>query len=191
LLTVQTDDDTMIQVRPSLPAAPTVHVRPVDAIDEPEVSRFYASLSPESRYRRFMGAGGYGDRDVKRICGPDHVHSEGFVAVLTGPGANDGSIVGHVCLEPTGRSVELAVAVADAYQTRGIGRRLVEAGVDWAERSGFDRLEASTLVTNCGMAGLLLSLRRPIAWSNDAGVVTASLDLRSSVGSGGGRGPRR
>lgn len=170
----------MIQAPPAGPAAPAIHIRAVEAPDADELRHFYACLSPRSHYRRFFGIGtGIRPEDARRFCGPDHAHAEGFVAILAEPGPRDGSIVGHLCLEPTDNdAIELAVAVADRYQHRGIGRRLAAAGLEWAERSGIGRLEATMLADNGGTVGLLRSLDRPISWSSGAGVVTATVELR-------------
>ena len=111
--------------------------------DRDALMQFYASLSAESISRRFHGASnGIGDRVARFFCGPDHEHREGLVAVLDEPGAPAPIIVGHLCLEPSGaREVEMAVAVADAWQRHGIGRRLLLAAIAWAE---------STRSTACG-----------------------------------------
>lgn len=178
----------MIQAPPAGPAAPAIHIRAVEVSDAAELRRFYADLSPESRYRRFFGMGaGIRPEDARRFCGPDHAHAEGFVAILAESGPGDGSIVAHLCLEPTDDdAIELAVAVADRYQRRGIGRRLVAAGLAWAERSGIGRLEATMLADNGGTVALLRSLDQPISWSSDAGVVTATVELGPHMRTHGG-----
>ena len=89
------------------------------------------------------------------------------------------TIVGHLSLEPSGaHEVEVAVAVADAWQRHGIGRRLLLAALSWAERHGIERLRASMLSTNVAILGLLRSMGRAVTLSMPgAGVVDATIDL--------------
>lgn len=165
---------------PAGPAATAFHIRAVEPSDSDELRHFYATLSATSRYRRFLGMGaGIGPDDARRFCRPDHAHAQGFVAMLSESGPGDGAIMGHLCLEPgADDTVELAIVVADRYQRRGMGRRLVAAGRDWAERSGIGRLEATMFADNGGTVALLRSLDRPIQWSSGAGVITATVELR-------------
>ncbi|MGH3073338.1 MAG: GNAT family N-acetyltransferase [Gaiellales bacterium] len=169
----------MIEPAPARPAPSTVQIRAVEASDADALRLFYATLSPESRYQRFLGmAAGIRGEDARRFCGPDHVHAEGFVAVLAEASARDGEIIGHLCMEPADHdAIELAIAVADGYQRQGIGHRLVAAGRDWAERAGLRRIEATMLAGNGGTVALLRSLDRPIGFSSGAGVLAASVEL--------------
>ena len=113
-----------------------VVIRRVVPADAQALRDFYAALSPDSRRARFLASvSGLSKEQSRSFCAPDHVHAEGFVAVSAGPFAQD-RIIGHLCLEPAeGGSLELAVAVADAAQGRGIGRTLFTAALDWAARS--------------------------------------------------------
>ena len=119
---------SLIAMPPCHPSPPNrlgrVRVRRVRPDDAAKLVAFYRRLSPESWRRRFLGYATIGADMLGQLCGPDHLHAEGFVAELVGsPG--DGQIVGHLCLEPVEQgAIEVAVAVADAYQRMGIGRRL-------------------------------------------------------------------
>jgi GNAT superfamily N-acetyltransferase len=163
-------------------AATSIRVRPIRPADHDGLQRFYAGLSEESRRTRFFATtAGIGDRQSTYFCTPDHAHREGFVAV-TGP--SDGidradRIVGHVCLEPDGPDrAEIAIAVADAVQGRGIGRRLVEVAVDWARRDGIRTLTATMLAGNPAIQRLLLHLGLPtISRPVGAGVVQVTIEL--------------
>ena len=125
-----------------LPAG--VAIRAIRGDDVLLLERFYEGLSPDSIDARFHGAmHGIADRAARSFCGPDHAHREGLVAVSPEP---DGSeiVIGHLCLEPTPEGdVEMAVAVADAWQHHGIGRALVVSGIDWAAAHGFGRVRAA------------------------------------------------
>ena len=164
-------------------ALPTIRIRPIEPGDRDALIRFYEALSAESLALRFHGASiGIVDRVAVFFCGPDHDHREGLVAVLEEPGvrgAVEPTIVGHLSLEPSGvHEVEVAVAVADAWQRHGIGRRLLLAALTWAERHGIERLRASMLWTNVAILGLLRSMGRAVTLSTPgAGVVDATIDL--------------
>ena len=127
-----------------------VRIREIRPIDAPGLRRFYGSLSSESRRLRFFSINaGVSEAESITFCTTDHDHREGFVAVVEGRGGVD-EIVGHLCLEPDAGSgstaeVAIAIAVADASQGQGIGRRLLAAGLEWAEREG---TEVMTLEVN-------------------------------------------
>lgn len=158
---------------------PAIRIRPVEPGDAAALGDFYAGLSPESRYRRLMSMGRVGEGDARRFCGADHARREGFVAVLESAGTHRPEIVGHICLEPCEPgAVEMAVAVADRFQGRGIGRALTAASLDWAQRHGIGRLRASMLADNTGIVRLLRSLGRPITFSTpSAGVIEAIVQV--------------
>lgn len=154
-------------------------IRAIRADDREELSRFYAELSAESRYARFHAVSrGIGKNAADLLCGPDHEHREGFVAEgLDGDGDGSG-IIGHLCLEPCEAGLEMAIAVADGWQRRGIGRLLLSAAVDWAAGHGTACLEASMLSTNCAILGLIASLGRPIRLlAPSAGVTIVTIDI--------------
>src|SRR4051795_210307 len=119
--------------------ASAITIRPIRPDDAPALERFYEALSDESRRRRFFACTrGLSHPPATQFCCPDHVHREGFVAVA---GLGDASrIVGHVCLEPArDGTAEIAIAVADELQGRGIGGALLDAAVAWALEAGIDR----------------------------------------------------
>jgi acetyltransferase len=136
--------------------------RPTDAA---ALERFYAELSDESRRTRFFGyARGISPDQSRSFCSVDHRHREGFVAIDRAHRASPDRIVGHLCIEPSGRtSAEVAIAVADAYQHHGIGHRLMVAGIDWARAVGIRQLTATTLETNGPIRRLITGLGLTIA----------------------------
>jgi acetyltransferase len=163
---------------------PIIRIRPIEPGDRDGLLQFYEALSEDSLSLRFHGASkGIADRAARLFCGPDHEHREGLVAVLDEPGNAGLTIVGHLCLEPSGPDeVEMAVAVADAWQRHGIGRRLLVAAMAWAECHGIDRLRASMLSTNVAILGLLKSMGRVVTLTlPGAGVVEATIDLSDAL----------
>jgi acetyltransferase len=160
------------------PASP-VTIRPIRGTDADALERFYAELSADSRATRFLGATrALGHARSETFCTTDHAHREGFVAVAREPRGRQ-RIVGHLCVEPDGiGSAEIAVAVADAYQRQGIGRRLIQAAVHWGRRVGLRRLDATAFATNSKLIALMRSLGLPlhIDW-RDGPICEMSIDL--------------
>jgi len=161
------------------PSTARVRIRPIRPDDRHELSRFYAGLSAESRLARFHAVSrGIGDEAASLLCGPDHEHCEGFVAEPAGALPADPGIVGHLCLEPADAGLEMAVAVADDWQARGIGRALLLAALDWARAHGIALLNASLLSTNTAVLWLIASIGRPVRESPaSGGVVVATIDV--------------
>ncbi len=161
------------------PSTANIRIRPIRPDDWRELSRFYAGLSAESRLARFHAVSrGIGDEAASLLCGPDHEHREGFVAEPTDALPGHPGIVGHLCLEPADSGLEMAVAVADDWQARGIGRALLFAALDWARAHGITLLNASMLSTNTAVLGLIASIGRPVRESTaSAGVVIATIDV--------------
>ena len=153
---------------------PKIRIRPIGPTDRVQLEHFYAGLSDASLNARFHGATrGIGERAARSFCHPDHAHREGLVAVV-GRGAGD-EIIGHICLEPCAvDEVEMAIAVADAFQRRGIGRGLLAAALGWATHHGIDRMRAETRWSNPAIMGLLRSMDRPVTLSpTDVGCLEA------------------
>jgi RimJ/RimL family protein N-acetyltransferase len=177
----------VILVDGAVARAPTVTIRPITPDDAPRLERFYASLSDESRNLRFLGwSPGIGTATSRAFCTADHEHREGLVAVVAGPdegGAAPGELVGHLCIEPDGTgSAEIAVAVADHLQGLGIGRRLVEAGVDWGRRQGLRQFTATAFAWNARIIRLVRGLRLPVRFGVATGGATEMrIDLTTPV----------
>ena len=160
-----------------------VSIRRIRPSDIPALEQFYAGLSPESRRTRFFAVGtGLSHQQSVTFCTPDHDHREGFVAIAHGRGHDDEHIVGHLCLEPAGVHVaEVAIAVADAVQHQGIGRRLMEAGVRWARAEGFTTLTATSYTGNAPIHRLLSGLGWPShTRATGSGTEGVTIDLRAA-----------
>ena len=157
-----------------------VSVRPIEATDAGELSAFYAALSDESRHRRFLGSTpGIGAEQAERFAMVDHETADGLVAVLGEAGRDDGRLVGHACIEPCPDGTdEVAIAVADDLQGRGIGRELMRQAVASARRRRIRGLTASLYANNLAMRRLLDGAGLPVVWRGaHAGVSEFELPL--------------
>ena len=156
-----------------LAASRTYRIRPIRPEDCDGLLRFYAGLSPESRQARFHGAAPQvGAPAATYFCGPDHAHREGLVAEALDEGGRT-TIIGHLCLEPVGPgTAEMAIAVADGWQRRGVGRALLAAAADWGRCHGIATLSASMLWGNAPILGLVRSMGWPVSFgASDGGTI--------------------
>ena len=150
-----------------------IRVRRVAPGDAPELERFYAELSAESRALRFHGASrGIGHEQADRFAAADHRLRDGFVAVA------DGRIAGHLVLERVGDGVEeLAVAVDDRVQHHGVGTLLLAAAVASARLRHVRRLVAWVKAENVAMRHLLNASHHPLRLSWEGSVARYELEV--------------
>ena len=150
-----------------------IRVRRIAPGDLVALERFYGDLSPDSRQLRFHGASrGITHAAAERFAAADHLMRDGFVAVA------DGRIVGHLVLEPLGPSMEeLAVAVEDGTQHRGIGTLLMAAAAASARLRGVSRLVAWVKADNRAMQHLLSGSKHPFRVRWDGSVARYELAL--------------
>lgn len=117
----------------------TLTIMPVRAADAAELGRFFADLSLESRVLRFFAAVINADSSVDRMVNVNYTTSYGLVAVAGAPP----QIVGHAMyVEIAPRTAEMALAVADAYQGRGLGTILLGHLAEAGAAAGFEIFEA-------------------------------------------------
>jgi RimJ/RimL family protein N-acetyltransferase len=147
---------------PIRPQPPMMCIRPVQPTDWPALTAFYAALPPQDLHSRFLGYACVSPETAQAMCAVDHCDAEGFVAVsLRGDGTE--RICGHLCLEPCGHDAEeLAVAVAEDCQDMGLGHRLVEAGLGWAQVHHVQRVTATAFTNNEPVLRLLAGSARGV-----------------------------
>lgn len=137
-------DGTPILIRP---------IRPEDAAME---QRFVRSLSERSRYFRFMEH----IRELStamliRFTQIDYDRELALVAVNDGEGEQEMLAVARFVTNPDRQTCEFAIAVADSWQGKGVGRRLMECLLDAARAHGLKRMDGQVLAQNRGMLALM------------------------------------
>jgi acetyltransferase len=81
-----------------------------------------------------------------------------FVATLPEGGAETEVAVARYVSNPDGESCEFALVVADNWQGRGLGRRLMEQLIDVARARGLRSMVGHVLAENRGMLALAQKL---------------------------------
>jgi len=82
------------------------------------------------------------DRELALLALADDAHAEGGVSMVG---------IARYIVNPDQESAEFAVVVADAWQGRGIARKLMEALIACARKKGLQRLVGTVLRANSGM----------------------------------------
>lgn len=132
-----------------------VLLRPIKSSDAGAEVAFFNGLSDHTRYQRFMMAvHELTPEMVKHFTDVDYQREMAFVATQGNAGGENGEteeIVGIVRYVARGKVCEFAVAVADAWQHRGLGTLLMKRLMRYARRRGHKVMQGSTFSTNTEM----------------------------------------
>jgi len=85
--------------------------------------------------------------------------------------------VARYVLDKNNESAEFAIVVADSWQGRGIGNRLLAKLIDVARRRAVERLSGDILAINRPMLGLVRKLGFTLERNEDPTLTRASLEL--------------
>lgn len=152
-----------------------VEVRELRRADRHAVLEGFDHLSPDSRYRRFLGAISQLDESVLRtLLAADGVDNIALVAVDVDATHHERSGIGIAQsirdpARPT--EAEYAIVVADAWQGRGIGRLLTSELAVAAFRHGIRRWTATMLFDNTAVRRLLQGVSHEIQFVVQGGGV--------------------
>jgi GNAT superfamily N-acetyltransferase len=142
------------------------------------LERFFLALSPRSRELRFLSpAMGTTPQQLRPLLDVDGMRHVAHLALV------DGAVVGEARFVRLGAgraTAELAIAVADDWQGRGVGRRLLDSLVSAAARRGVRRLTFDALAENRRALGFFA--RRGARWVVRDGVAEGELPATPSVG---------
>ena len=130
-------------------------IRPITPQDARREREFIAAMSPDSRYQRFLHALGEPSADmIEHLVNVDgHRH---VALVATVGTADDEHFIGvaRYAADTGSADCEFALAVADAWQCRGIGTTLAPMLFEYAAAQGFRRVYGYVLVRNDRMLAL-------------------------------------
>jgi GNAT superfamily N-acetyltransferase len=161
-----------METRPSWRAARRVDLRdgrqallrPQGVRDQGLLLDLFARLSGESRYRRFLSPmPALSPAMLDRLTAVDGATHVGWVAL---DGARCIGAGRWIRLGSEPGAAEVALAVADADQRSGVGRRLLEAIGESARDCGVQKLRATALAENLPALALLRGAGfRGVRWS--------------------------
>jgi acetyl coenzyme A synthetase (ADP forming)-like protein len=143
----------------------TLRLRAPDAEDADALIEFFAGLSEHSRYLRFHGFPALGPKLAEPLLEPDWKERGALLGSL------DGRIVAvanWVMLRDP-HAAEVAFAVDDGFQRRGIGTRLLEQLASRAAAAGIEEFVAEVLHENAGMLGVFRDAGFAVTRAGEAG----------------------
>jgi acetyltransferase len=156
-----------------------VRVRPIRPEDAEMEQEFVRDLSPNTRYFRFMNT----VRELTpamlmRFTQIDYDREMAFVAVSEEGGREKEIAVARYVTNPDGKTCEFAIVVADSWQSRGLGRRMMELLVDVARARGLEVMVGHILAANQPMLAMCAKLGFRISdHPEDSAVKRATLIL--------------
>ncbi len=153
----------------------TVHVRPIRPDDSSAHRAFFARQSEQSVYFRFFGPRSeLTDREVTHFTTVDYHDRMAFVAFLR----DEMVAIGRYDRLSGRDEAEVAFAVADAHQGRGLATLLLEYLATYAAAEGITRFSADTLIDNRRMLEVFQTAGfRRESRSIEHGVVHLAFDI--------------
>ncbi len=132
-----------------------VAIRPIRPDDRQIESDFVRNLSDESRYFRFFNAvRDLSEAALSRFTQVDYNREMALIALICENGRETEIGVARYVVNPDGGSSEFAIAVADAWQRKGIGSKLMLSLIDAARGRGLETMEGWVLSGNTRMLAM-------------------------------------
>ncbi|MBI1818333.1 MAG: GNAT family N-acetyltransferase [Deltaproteobacteria bacterium] len=149
----------------------SIHIRALRPSDKALLIEHFQQLSPRSVYFRFFGAKKrLTDAELARFTELDFARNAALVAVRRDGGCELLIGVGRYSSSAVAHRAEVAFAVLDKYQGRGVGTLLLEHLVPIARANGITEFEADVLGENNQMLQVFAASGFTVKRSIEAGV---------------------
>jgi GNAT superfamily N-acetyltransferase len=154
-----------------------LEIRPITPGDKADLASALEESTSDAIYRRFLGPHGpLSAAELRYLTEVDHHDHEALVAI--DPESGRGVGVARYVRDPKRRdSAEVAFAVLEAWQGRGVGKALMRGLADRARQEGVSRFTALMLAHNSPMQHLLAELGPTQVLSREAAAVELAVAL--------------
>ena len=157
-------------------AVSEITIRAIRPDDKERIVRAFQALDRRSVHLRFFShKKTLSNEELRRVTECDGV-SEAVLVATVGSGDRE-VIVGVGSYVRSGAAADIAFAVEEDFQGRGIASRLLQQLVDIARANGIGRFEADVLAENAPMLAVLRKSGLRMRTSCAQGVVHAALFL--------------
>jgi acetyltransferase len=164
-----------------LPDGTHLYLRPLKEADLAHAQEFFAKLSEDSKYMRFMAlTPNLTEETLARMVAALREARAAVIVAVVEHGRHE-ELIGGGRVVPAARrgTCEFAVTVVDAWQGRGLGTLLLRELVKVARQLGYRRIEGSVLTINARMLAVAQRLRFKLAVRrDDPGVICVYRALR-------------
>ncbi|PWC16959.1 protein acetyltransferase [Brenneria roseae subsp. roseae] len=154
--------------------------RPILPEDEPLLSKFIAKVTKEDLYYRYFSEiNEFNHEDLANMTQIDYDREMAFIAIRQTEEGPEIIGVTRAISDPDNTNAEFAVLVRSDLKGLGLGRRLLEKLIHYAQTHGLGRLNGITMPHNQGMITLAKKLGFNIDVQLEEGIVALELPLKN------------
>ena len=156
-------------------------LRPIRGSDMELERAFVRNLSPQSKFKRFMGElKELSPEQLHAFTHPDRARESVYVVIRSTAAGQEEIAVARYIVEPDDLGCEFAITIADAWQGKGVAGRLMRALIRDARTRGLAHMSGYVLGANNRMLDFVRKLGFKIEFDrDDPAVRIARLDLRA------------
>lgn len=162
----------------------TLRLRPPQLGDDDALEAFFSGLSPESAFSRFHGYRATEPSLVRELLDPEWRERGALIASLATTDDEEQEAVVAVASYSLVRgtvTAEMAFAVADAQQHRGIGTRLLEQLAARAHDAGVEEFLALVMASNAAALSVFAATGFALIRETDAGEIELRFHLAPTM----------
>lgn len=165
-----------------------VPVRPIKPTDEGHMKDMFYDFSERTVYLRYHATlKSMPHNSLQVFCNVDYETEMAVVATAERDGIEEVVGVARYMMEPAEQTAELAFAVRDEWQRKGLGTFLFQYIVKIARDRGIHRCTASVLAENQGMMRIFHRCGLPVRHRMEGGVITVEIDLTAPAAAEGAK----
>ncbi|MCX6007625.1 MAG: GNAT family N-acetyltransferase [Chloroflexi bacterium] len=136
----------------------SLHLRPIQMVDEERLLSLFNRLSKQTIYLRFHHVLSHMSKEeARRFCTVDYVNTFALVGTLGEADEERIIAVGRYARQPGAEIAQIAFEVEDKYQGLGIGTHLLDQLAYIARDKGITTFEAEVLAENRDMMNVLIN----------------------------------
>jgi GNAT superfamily N-acetyltransferase len=155
-----------------------LEVSPLQPADKSSLREGVKHLSAQSAYRRFFVPTAHlTDGQLTYLTTLDHQRHEALA--VSDPATGEGvAVARYIQTTDDPATAEIAIAVIDRWQDRGVGRALLDRLSAVAQARGISRFSGLILADNRRMIKLMTSLGAVVSRRAESGTLELVVDLR-------------
>ena len=160
-----------------------VFVRPIRPDDEPMMREMFYNFSEQTKYLRYHAAlKSMPHNKMQVFCTIDYETEMALVGLSGPPGGEEVVGVGRYMTDAEKTTAEVAFAVQDNWQRKGLGSYFFERLVKIAKDNGIHTFHAYVLVENSGMLKIFHRSGLVVETQTEGDVVRVSMKLPAAAG---------